>query len=49
MRNNFLVFLSGHCTHIGAIASTTLSQPKLPMEIAVFRFEKNTITQKMVR
>ena len=28
MTNNFLAFWPGHCTHIGATSSTTLSQPR---------------------
>ena len=39
--NDFLAFWPGHCIHIGAISPNTLSQLRLPTEIAVIRIEKD--------
>ena len=47
--NDSLAFWLGHCTHIGAILPTTLSQLRLPTKTAVVRIEKNISSQKMIK
>ena len=49
MTNNSLAFRPGHCTNIGATFPNTLSQPRLPAEIAVVRIEKDITPQKMIK
>ena len=49
MINDFLAFWPDYCIYIGAISSTTLSQPRLPTEIAAVRIEKNITPQKMMK
>lgn len=49
MINNFLAFWPGHYTHIRAIFSTTLSQPRLSTKTAVSRIKKDIIPQKMIK
>ena len=49
MINDSLAFWPGHCTHIGATSSNTLSQPRLPAEKAVVRIENDISPQKMIK
>ena len=49
MTNNFLAFWPGHCTHIGAISPTTLSQPSPSIEIAAVGIKKEIFSQKLIK
>ena len=49
MINDSLAFWLGQYTHIGAISSTTLSQLRLPTEIAVVRIIKDITPQKIIK
>lgn len=47
--NNFLVFWPNHCIHIRATSLTILNQPRLPIETATVRIEKDITPQKMIK
>ena len=49
MINDSLAFWPGDCIYIRATFLTILSQPRLPMEIAVDRIEKDITPQKMIK
>ena len=49
MTNKSLVFWPGHCIHIGATSPTTLSQPKLHVQTAIIKIEKDITPRKIIK